>query len=150
MAFKHRISFVTDLAATFVCKVWGQQWDVKNWGEQWVDTNLHPSDWFSIRTKWLGACTGCLSVSASERCTLSWTQPSSGNPYACIYTPESALSLQRMVSTYHDMVLSPAPCHKLHHSDNRKTNCRPSGKQNVVHNCFKLPDLHKEVGKLNQ
>ena len=46
-----------------------------------------------------------------ERCTLSWTQNSSGNPHARIYTPEwPALSLQLMVATYQDVVLCPVPC----------------------------------------
>ena len=74
----------------------------------------------------LHVSTACHNFSADEGCTLSWTQNSSGNPHARIYTPWSALSLPQMVATYQDIVLSPVPCQYLHHCDNWETNCCPS------------------------
>ena len=58
---------------------------------------------------------------------------------ARIYTPERpSLSLQWIVSTYQEIVLSLVPFQNLLHRHNWKTNCCPSRKRIVVHNC--LPD----------
>ena len=90
------------------------------------------------RQNWMSH-TACHYFSACERCTLSWTQYSSGNPHARIYTPEQpALSLQWIVWTYQEIVLSLVPFQNLLHRHNWKTNCCPSRKRIVVHNC--LPD----------
>ena len=79
----------------------GQRW-------QWAGDEALGVQHLQRRAKWLSARTGCLhtachNFSAGERCTLSCTQNSSGNPHARIYTPEwPALSRQQMVTTYQD------------------------------------------------
>ena len=109
--------------------------DVSRW--QWAGDEALCAQQLPRRAKWLGARTGhlrnawhCLPrfVCQWTLYPLSWTQNSSGNPHARIYTPEwPAFSRQWMVATYQDIVpsLSSVPCQQLHKTDNRQTNCCP-------------------------